>query len=56
MNGFVHGVEYVNGFAYYKFIVIAWDILAAAGVCVLAFFIVKKVKRNLEIKKNNGEE
>ena len=54
MNGFVHGVEYVNGFAYYKFIVIAWDILAAAGVCVLAFFIVKKVKRNLEIKKNNG--
>ena len=28
MNGFVHGVEYVKGFAYYKLILIGWDILA----------------------------
>ena len=28
MNGFVHGVEYVPGFAYYKLILIGWDILA----------------------------
>ena len=46
MNGFVHGVEYVNGFAYYKFILIAWDVAAAIGVGVMAFFIYKKVRAN----------
>ena len=46
MNGFVHGVEYVNGFAYYKFILIAWDVAAAIGVGVMAFFICKKVRAN----------
>ena len=51
MNGFVHGVEYVGGFAYYKIILIVWDVLAAAGVGVLVFFIVKKVRRNLAEKK-----
>lgn len=54
MNGYVHGVEYVGGFAYYKIILIVWDVLAAAGVGVLAFFIVKKVRRNLAAKKENN--
>ena len=46
MNGFVHGVEYVNGFAYYKIILIVWDVLAAAGVAVLIVFLVKKIRAN----------
>ena len=54
MNGFVHGVEYVNGFAYYKIILIVWDVLAAAGVAVLIFFLVKKIKRNRMIKSGNN--
>ena len=45
MNGYVHGVEYVGGFAYYKIIIIVWDVLAAAGIAVLVFFLVKKIKR-----------
>ena len=54
MNGYVHGVEYVNGFAYYKIILIVWDVLAAAGVAVLIFFLVKKIKRNRMIKSGNN--
>ena len=50
-DGYVHGVEYVNGFAYYKFIIIAWDVLAAAGVAVLTVFLVKKIRRNLRLVK-----
>ena len=38
MNGFVHGVEFVNGFAYYKIILIVWDVIA---VVLLALFIRK---------------
>jgi len=45
MNGYVHGVEFVNGFAYYKIIIIVWDLLAAAGIGVLVFFLVKKIRR-----------
>lgn len=47
MNGYVHGVEFVNGFAYYKIILIVWDVLAAAGIAVLAVFLVKKIKANM---------
>lgn len=55
MNGYVHGVEYVNGFAYYKFILIAWDILAAAGIAVIAIFLIKKVRRNKKLSaESNG--
>ena len=42
MNGFVHGVEFVNGFAYYKLILIGWDVLATAGMIWMAIRIVKK--------------
>ncbi len=48
MNGFVHGVEYVNGFAYYKIILIVWDVLATAGFAFLAIKLVKKLKRKAE--------
>ena len=50
MNGFVHGVRFINGFAYYKIILIVWDVLAAAGVGVLVYFLVKKIRRNLAVK------
>ena len=42
MNGYVHGVEFVPGFAYYKLILIAWDILALAALIWLGSVIVKK--------------
>ena len=44
MNGFVHGVEFVNGFAYYKIILIVWDVLAAAGLAVLTWLLIKKIR------------
>lgn len=28
MNGYIHGVEFDNGFAYYKIILIVWDVIA----------------------------
>ena len=45
MNGYVHGVEFVSGFAYYKLILIAWDVLAFAGLVVMAVFLVKRIRR-----------
>ncbi len=50
MNGFVHGVEFVNGFAYYKIIIIVWDILSAAGIGLLVWLLIKKIKYK-EVKK-----
>ena len=38
MNGFVHGVQYVRGFAYYKIILIVWDVIAV----VLLALIIRK--------------
>lgn len=51
MNGYVHGVYFVPGFAYYKLIVIGVDILCAAGFIVLAVFLV----RNIKGSKKTGE-
>ena len=45
MNGFVHGVEYVKGFAYYKLILIGWDILALAGLAWMGIVLVKRVRK-----------
>ena len=45
MNGFVHGVEYVNGFAYYKIILIVWDVLAAGGLAWLGYILWKKINK-----------
>ena len=44
MNGFVHGVEYVKGFAYYKLILIGWDILALAGLAWMGIVLVKRIR------------
>ena len=41
MNGFVHGVEFVPGFAYYKLILIGWDVLAV-GACIWMGLIIRK--------------
>ncbi len=45
MNGFVHGVSFVNGFAYYKIMVIVWDVLSIGGLVALSFVLYKKIKR-----------
>ena len=44
MSGFVHGVEYVNGFAYYKIILIVWDVLAVPAFIWMSVKLVKKIK------------
>ena len=43
MNGFVHGVEYVNGFAYYKIILIVWDVLAVPAMIWMGVILSKKI-------------
>lgn len=48
MNGFIHGVRYVNGFAYYKLILAAIDTVVGAAVVVLTTIMVKKY---LKLKK-----
>ena len=47
MNGFVHGVEFVNGVAYYKFILIVWDVMALVAM----FFMFKSIKKRIRNKK-----
>ena len=49
MNGFVHGVRFYNGFAYYKFILIGWDILTLVAIFFM-FKSIKKRRRNKKIK------
>ncbi len=44
MNGYVHGVEFVRGVAYYKFILLAWDILALGGLVWMALVLVKRLR------------
>ena len=44
MNGFVHGVEYIKPFAYYKIILIVWDTLAVPATALLTVNLVKKVR------------
>jgi hypothetical protein len=45
MNGFVHGVEFVPGFAYYKLILIVWDVLAVVAFVVMGIQIKKKLRK-----------
>ena len=52
MNGRIHGVS-PNGFAYYKIILIVLDVLAAAGIGVLAFFAVRSVRRGRNKEESN---
>ena len=53
MNGFVHGVEFVKGFAYYKIILIVWDALAVPALIWLGVVLSKKVKA---LRKKPSEE
>jgi beta-glucosidase len=48
MNGFVHGVEFVKGFAYYKIILIVWDVLAAGGLAFMGYVVYNKIKKTKE--------
>ena len=52
MNGFVHGVQFVNGFANYNYILIAWDVMATAGVVVLTIVILKTLLKRKEKELN----
>ena len=45
INGFVHGVEFVGGFAYYKIILIVWDILAIPALAWMGITLGKKIKK-----------
>ena len=54
MNGFVHGVEFVKGFAYYKLILIAWDVLTAGGFAWMTVVLIKKIMA--EYKDSEPEE
>ena len=47
MNGFVHGIEFINGFAYYKLILIGWDILTLVAI----FFMIRAMKRRRKNRK-----
>ena len=44
MNGYVHGVEFYNGFAYYKIILIVWDIIAL-GLILWMGTLLRKSKK-----------
>ena len=55
MNGFVHGVEYVNGFAYYKIILIVWDVLAVPAMIWMGIILSKKIP-TLRKKEEKTEE
>lgn len=48
MNGFVHGVEFVNGFAYYKIILVVWDILAVPALIWMGIVLGKKIRKAKE--------
>ena len=48
VNGFVHGVEYVPGFAYYKIILIVWDVLAVVGLAFMSILLIKKIRTKPE--------
>ncbi len=54
MNGFVHGVEFVNAFAYYKIILIVWDAFAIPMLIWMCTLIHKKL-RVLYVEVNPSE-
>ena len=55
MNGFVHGVEYVNGFAYYKIILIVWDVLAVPAMIWMGIILSKKIPALRKKEEKVGE-
>ncbi len=45
MNGYVHGCRFVNGFAYYKFILIGFDAIALISVSLLTIKVIKNIRK-----------
>ena len=45
VNGFIHGVEEIPGFSYYILILIALDVVAAAGLAVIGVRMFLKLKK-----------
>ena len=45
MNGYVHGVVFDNGFAYYKLILIAWDVIALGLIIWMGSILLKGKKQ-----------
>ena len=45
MNGYVHGVQFVDAFAYYKIILIVWDVLAIAALSIMGVMLYKRIKK-----------
>lgn len=50
MNGYIHGVSQVQGFPYYAIILIVWDVLAVAGLTVIAVHVVFRFKKKSVIE------
>ena len=48
MNGYVHGVQFINGFAYYKIMLIAWDIIAITSLVIMGLKIYNSFKETKE--------
>ena len=45
MNGFIHGVKFVNGFAYYKIMLICVDVALATVITILSIKMAKRIKK-----------
>jgi beta-glucosidase len=43
MNGFIHGVKFVNGFAYYKIMLIVADVILLASISLVSVKLGKKL-------------
>lgn len=43
MNGFIHGVKFVNGFAYYKIMLIVADVILLASISLVSIKLGKKL-------------
>ena len=43
MNGFIHGVVFVNGFAYYKIMLIVADVILGAAISLVFVKLGKKI-------------
>ena len=45
MNGFIQGVIFVNGFAYYKIMLIVADVALLTAISIISIKLIKKIKR-----------
>ncbi|MCI8613186.1 MAG: beta-glucosidase [Clostridia bacterium] len=56
MNGAVHGAKFISGIAYYRIILIVWDVVASLVMALGAFFIVWEVLKAKNIIKPKGKQ